>query len=56
MVSLPDVARLFENDFRIVASFFELRDVDVEDYYRVGQELIEDVRKHQRGLSFSPTC
>jgi RIO kinase 1 len=48
LVSHPDAARLLENDFRNVAAFFELKDVDVEDYYRVGTELTEDVRQHQK--------
>jgi RIO kinase 1 len=48
LVSHPDAARLLENDFRNVAAFFALKDVDVEDYYGVGAELIEDVKQHQR--------
>jgi RIO kinase 1 len=28
--------------------FFELKDVDVEDYYRVGAELTDDVKQHQK--------
>jgi len=47
-VSHPDAARLLENDFRNVASFFEQKDVDVDDYYRIGAELTEDVRQHQK--------
>jgi RIO kinase 1 len=48
LVSHPDAARLLENDFRIVSSFFESKGLDVEDYYRVGAELVEDVRQHQK--------
>jgi len=48
LVSHPEAARLLENDFRHVAAFFELKDVDVEDYYRVGAELTEDVKQHQK--------
>jgi RIO kinase 1 len=48
LVSHPAAARLLEADFRNVAGFFELKDVDVEDYYRVGAELTEDVRQHQK--------
>jgi RIO kinase 1 len=48
LVSHPDAARLLENDFRIVSSFFESKGLDVEDYYSVGAELVEDVRQHQK--------
>jgi RIO kinase 1 len=54
LVSHPDAARLLENDFRIVAAFFGQKDVDVEDYYRVGVELIEDVRQHQKEYLIRP--
>jgi RIO kinase 1 len=48
LVSHPDAARLLENDFGNVASFFELKNVDVDDYYRIRAELTEDVRQHQK--------
>lgn len=48
LVSHPDAARLLEADFGNVAAFFELKNVDVGDYRRVGAELIEDVRQHQK--------
>ncbi len=48
LVSHPDAARLLEADIRNVAEFFRLKDVDVEDYYRVGAELIDDVKQHQK--------
>ncbi len=48
LVSHPSAARLLENDFRNVAAFFELKNVDVEDYHRVGAELIDDVRQHRK--------
>jgi RIO kinase 1 len=48
LVSHPDAARLLKADFRNVAGFFERKDVDVEDFYRVGAELTEDVRQHQK--------
>ncbi len=48
LVSHPDAARLLENDFRNVAAFFELKDVDVDDYYRVQAEITEEVRQRQK--------
>ena len=48
LVSHPEAAGLLEADFRNVAGFFELKDVDVEDYYRVGAELTDDVTQHQK--------
>src|SRR2546425_13164678 len=48
LVSHPDAARLLEADFRNMEAFFELKDVDVEDYHRIGAELTEDVRQHQK--------
>jgi RIO kinase 1 len=56
LVGHPDAARLLENDFRNVAVFFELKDVDVEDYYRVGAELTDDVKQHQKEFLVRPTC
>jgi RIO kinase 1 len=54
LVSHPDAARLLENDFRIVATFFELKDVDVEDYYRVWADLTEDVKQYQKESFIRP--
>ena len=54
LVSHSDAARLLENDFRIVASFFKLKQVDVEDYYALGAELIEDVKQHQKEFFVRP--
>jgi RIO kinase 1 len=48
LISHPDAARLLENDFRNVAAFFELKDVDVDEYYRVRAELTEEVRQRQK--------
>jgi RIO kinase 1 len=48
LVSHPDATRLLKADFRNVAGFFERKDVDVEDFYRVGAELTEDVRQLQK--------
>ena len=48
LVSHPDAARLLENDIRNIAAFFELKDVGVEDYYRVGADLADDVKQHQK--------
>jgi len=48
LISHSDAARLLENDFRNVAAFFELKDVDVDEYYRVRAELTEEVRQHQK--------
>jgi RIO kinase 1 len=54
LVSHPDAVRLLEADFRNVAAFFELKDVDVEDYHRVGAELTDDVKQHQEGSLVRP--
>jgi RIO kinase 1 len=48
LVSHPDAAHLLKADFRNVAGFFERKDVDVEDFYRVGAELTEDVSQSQK--------
>jgi RIO kinase 1 len=48
LVSHPDAARLLEKDFRNVAAFFEQKDVDVADYYRIGAELTEGVSQSQK--------
>jgi RIO kinase 1 len=54
LVSHPDAARLLEADFRNVAAFFELKDVDVEDYHRVGAELTDDVKQHRKESLIRP--
>ncbi len=54
LVSHPDAARLLEADFRNVAAFFELKDVDVDDYYRIGAELTDDVKQHQKEYFVRP--
>src|SRR3989442_2155337 len=54
LVSHPDAARLLENDLRNVAAFFGQKDVDVEDYHRIGAELTEDVRQHQKESLIRP--
>ncbi len=54
LVSHPDAARLLENDFRNVAAFFEQKDVDADDYYRIGSELTEDVRQRQKESLIRP--
>jgi len=48
LVSHPDAPRLLENDFRNVAEFFELKDIDVDDYHRAQAELTEEVRQRER--------
>jgi RIO kinase 1 len=48
LVSHPSAAGLLENDFRNVASFFESKGIDVGEYSRVGSQLLEQVRPHQR--------
>jgi RIO kinase 1 len=54
LVSHPDAAHLLENDFRNVAAFFEQKDVDADDFYRIGAELTEDVRQHQKESLIRP--
>ncbi len=54
LVSHPDAARLLENDIRILAGFFKLKGVEVEDFHRVGAELVAYVKQHHKDSMTHP--
>lgn len=54
LVTHPDAMRLLKNDFRNVVSFFRTKNVDVEDFYSLENDLTEEIGQSQKESSIPP--